>query len=112
MPEYGVRGVVRGRVGCVLGGLLVVVFSTVGQLIAWLVTSVVSSLPVIGSSGGWPASSVGVVVWLAVTVAGSWWSIRTVARRRTQTVFWCVRCGVRTDPTFDVCSSCGRLKSP
>lgn len=113
MPEYGIRGVVRGQVGCLLGGVVVVAWGFVAQVVAMMAGGVVTGVgSLVGRDASLVAGAVGSVVWLASIIVGSWWSIRAIARRRAQVVYWCARCGVRTDPNFDVCRSCGRLKSP
>ena len=112
MPAYGIPGVVWRRPGCFMIALILVVGWFIGVVVAatlnFGVAAAGDALGVSQDAIGW----IVMAVQIAVPVAVIWLGFRLHRRLVQRPAYWCPRCGVQTDPRFDICRACGRVKRP
>jgi hypothetical protein len=108
---YGITGTTWSRPGCA-GALVIIALS-------WFLALVVVGVLTPAASG--IADSLGMltpgvsstIYFVAFHVGAIGFPIlgfHLHKRLTTRTAWWCDRCGVPTEPRFDICRSCGRVK--
>ncbi|UTT59092.1 hypothetical protein [Cellulosimicrobium cellulans] len=89
-------------------------------VIGWFIGAVVAATLNVGVAAVGDAFGVSqdAIDWIAmaVQIAGPvaviWLGFRLHRRLVQRPAYWCPRCGVQTDPRFDICRACGRVKHP
>lgn len=111
MNGYGITGTTWKRPGLFMAIVIVigswcvapVVLGPAAGIALWIADAFGALTPSVGNTIGAAAMLVG-------AIGGPVLGFRLYRRVTTRPAWWCDRCGVRTDPTFDICRSCGRVK--
>lgn len=111
MHGYGITGTTWKRPGLFAALVITIaswcvapfVLGPVAGIALWIAEALGALTPEVGNTIGAFALCAGVI---GMPILG----FRLYRRATTRPAWWCDRCGVRTDPTFDICRSCGRVK--
>ncbi|SDS12512.1 hypothetical protein SAMN04489860_0852 [Paraoerskovia marina] len=109
---YGIRGTTWRQPGCFATVLIVLAAISLAPIASGLLGSLILWVWRLTTTPETVDVAMMYLSIFAVFAGGFVWAGFRIHRHLTaRTVFWCPRCGVTTDPRFEICRACGRVKS-